>query len=181
MRGAPAGDTTDPLPRSRGESCEDNLVRWLKSHTGRSRSPFSSKSRGGRSKLGTKLGSSPRISWDRLCHVSKQASRCGPPPWMCLSGSCHSLGFSSVGVNPVRCRPLKRTIKGTHVGPHLLDIFQEVVVLLEVHARHAVEEVALQSQGNGSPGRPLDCVACLRDVDAVYSLTIHLSASRIDA
>lgn len=179
MRGAPAGDTTDPLPRSRGESCEDSLVRWLKSHTGRSRSPFSSKSRGGRSKLGTKLGSSPRISWDRLCHVSEQADRCGPPP--CVSGGRHSLGFSSVGVNPVRCRLLERTIKDTHVGPHLLDILQEVFVLLEMHTRHSIEEVALQSQGNWGPRRPFDGVACLRDVDAVYGLAVYLSVGRMDA
>lgn len=178
MKCAPAGDTTDPLPRSRGESCEDSLVGWLKSHTGRSRSPFSSKSRGGRSKVGTKLGSSPRISWDRLDRVSKQAS---VVPLPCFSTTCHLLGFSSFVVYLVRCRLLEGTKESTHVGPRLLYIFEEVIVLPLVHARHAVEEVALQSQRDGSAGRLLDGNACLRNIDALNGLAVDLAVGRVGA
>lgn len=54
-------------------------------------------------------------------------------------------------------------------------------MLLEVHARHAVEEVSLQSQGNGGPGRLFDGVACLRNVDALDGLAVDLAVARVDA
>lgn len=54
-------------------------------------------------------------------------------------------------------------------------------MLLEVNARYAVEEVALQSQGDWSPGRLFDGVACLRNVDALNGLAVDLAVVRIDA
>lgn len=54
-------------------------------------------------------------------------------------------------------------------------------MLLEVHARHAVQEVALQSQGDGRPRRLFDGVACLGNIDALYGLAVDLAVGRIDA
>lgn len=102
-------------------------------------------------------------------------------PFPCVSASRNSLGLSSFGVYLVRCRLLKGTVENTHVSPHLLGIFEEVVVLLEVHARHAVEKISLQSQGNGSPGRVFDGVACLGNVDALNGLAVDLAVGRRDA
>lgn len=66
------------------------------------------------------------------------------------------------------------------MGPRLLSIFKEVVVFLEVHARHTIEEIALQSQGDGGSGRLFDGVACLRNIDALYGLAIDLAICRMD-
>lgn len=48
-------------------------------------------------------------------------------------------------------------------------------MLLQVHARHAEEEVALQAQGNGSARRLLDRCACLGNIDPLDGLPIQLA------
>lgn len=54
-------------------------------------------------------------------------------------------------------------------------------MLLEVDARHAIEEVALQTQGDWSPWWLLDGVACFGHIDALYGLPIELSIGSVDA
>lgn len=53
-------------------------------------------------------------------------------------------------------------------------------MFLEVHARHTIEEIALQSQSDGGSGRLFDGVACLRNIDALYGLAIDLAICRMD-
>ena len=54
-------------------------------------------------------------------------------------------------------------------------------MLFKVHARHSVEEVSLQPQGKGGPGRLLDRVACLRNIDVLDRPAVYPPVGRLNA
>lgn len=51
-------------------------------------------------------------------------------------------------------------------------------MLSQVHTRHAIQEIPLQTQGDRSARGLLDGGACLRNVDALDSLAVYLSIVR---
>lgn len=48
-------------------------------------------------------------------------------------------------------------------------------MLFQVYARHAIEEITLQAQGDGRTRRLLDGSARARNIDALDGLAVHLA------
>lgn len=65
---------------------------------------------------------------------------------------------------------------GTHPSPHLLCVVEKVHAMLVVHARDAIQEAALQTQGDGGARGLFDGVACSGDVDALDGFAVQLAA-----
>lgn len=88
----------------------------------------------------------------------------------------HLLSLASLWIQRVTCA-IHVTKVCAHARPHLLSIMEQVEAMLVVHARDAIQQVALQTKGDGCTRWVLDGVAGLRDVDTLDGLARQLAAA----
>lgn len=113
--------------------------------------------------VGSKFGSSWRVMLCFLCSVSVNMQSVGNK-----ANKNNVLCLSSLGIN-------LSLVHGAEIRKHLglgsLSIVEDISALLGEDSRDAIEEVALQTQGEGRTGVD-DSLACLGDVDLLNDLSV---------
>ena len=118
---------------------------------------------------GTKFGSSSRINWPRLRARSAVSQTVALFCLLCLP--CFRID----------CITLYCLVEGSHMRLDLFCIGEKVGILLRVHSRDAVEQIALESQCDRCTRRFADSLACFVDVDFLDCLLAQLLRIGLDS